>query len=312
MGKNQDITKKMVWGLIPFFYSKHNQDAREHLDYLTKTVNGLKKAGVDKVIVVDDGSGMELKKLNLDCELLTHEKNQGKTEAILTGLKFITNQDGGSGYIVQCDYDADQKSEDAELLLTKFQENMTGNLGLVIGDRYKEAQQDPLDYRKVMLYFQKVLCKQMGYNLEDTVSGLRAYTTDFGNKFLSNSRSKGFGSDTEQLVIAFIEKMEVSAVPLTYSRRRSISTPNEKLVEVMNAVLCHKKELVDRELGNLINLFKLIKRNLENKENSFEIDLSELGEKTKITFKISGGGKYTAELQENKSENNEIRRFKMK
>ena len=92
MDKNQDITKKMVWGLIPFFYSKHNQDAGEHLDYLTKTVNGLKKAGVDKVIVVDDGSGMEIGKLNLDCEVLTHEKNQGKTGAILTGLKFIATQ----------------------------------------------------------------------------------------------------------------------------------------------------------------------------------------------------------------------------
>ena len=170
MSQNQNTRKKkMIWGLVPFFYNKQKQDAHEHLNYLAQTVNGLKKAGVNKIIVVDDGSGMELGKLNLDCKLLTHEKNQGKTGAILTGLRFITTQNSENGYIVQCDYDADQRSEDAELLLTKLQENISGNLGLVIGDRYKEAQQDPLDYRKVMLYFQSLVLLKMLLTIFGTV-----------------------------------------------------------------------------------------------------------------------------------------------
>lgn len=253
-----------------------------------------------------DGSGIDLNKLNLDCELITNEKNEGKTGAVLAGLKYISAENS-NGYIVQCDYDGDQNSEDSKLILDELKKDISGKLGLVIGDRYKEAQSDPLEYRKVMLYLQQIICKRMGYNLQDTVSGLRGYTTDFGNKFLLESKSKGFGSDTEQLVVAYLGEMSVSSVPLTYSRRRTISTPDKKLVEVMNAVLVHKEELKERKIDSVVNILEFVNENLKKQEPNFEIDLKELGEDKKINFIRKENGMYTAHFKERITENNEIK-----
>ena len=309
MDNNSEFTKR-VYGLIPFFYDKNKEDVDIHTGYLKLTVDGLKKAGINNIIVVNDGSGIDLNKLNLDCEMVVNENNEGKTGAVLNGIKRISLKNK-EGYIIQCDYDADQNSEDARLILDEFKKDTAGNLGLVIGDRYKEAQRDPLEYRKVMLYLQQVICKKFGYNLQDTVSGLRGYTTDFSNKFLSKSKSKGFGNDTEQLVIAYLEGMDVLSVPLTYSRRRTASTSDEKLVEVMNSVLVHKEELKERNMDSVVKILELIKENLEKQELNFEIDLRELGENKKISFIKKENGMYTADFKENIAENNELR-FKFK
>jgi len=297
----------MIWGLVPFFYDKKKEDAGEHLGYLKQTIAGLKKSGVEKVVVVDDGSEMGLEKLGLDCELITREINEGKTAAVLSGLKYISEKDIDGGYIIQCDYDADQNSEDAGLILSEFEKEGADNLGMVIGDRYKNAQQDPLQYRKVMLHLQEMICKQMGYDLRDTVSGLRGYTTDFGKDFLLKSKAKGFGSDTEQLVIAYLEDLAVLSVPLTYSRKRGVSTPDEKLVEVMNAVLAHSEELRDRKLDKVVDLFERLKENLVNKELNFEIDLKEFGADEKISFIRDGKGMYTADMGESLVEKGEMK-----
>jgi len=303
---NNSEVDKTVYGLVPFFYDKNKEDVGAHIEYLKITVEGLKKAGINNIIVVNDGSEIDLNKLNLDCELIINKKNEGKTGAVLTGLKYISAKDT-NGYIIQCDYDADQNSEDAKLILDEFKKDISGRLGLVIGDRYTEAQPDPFEYRKVMLYLQQIISKQLGYNLQDTVSGLRGYTTDFGNKFLSESKSKGFGNDTEQLVVAYLEGMNVLSIPLTYSRRRTSSTPNEKLIEVMNAVLAHKEKLRERKIDSVVNILELIKENLEKKEINFEIDLRELGENKKINFIKKENGMYTADFKENLAENNELK-----
>lgn len=308
MNNNAEMAKS-VFGLVPFFYDKNKEDVDTHIEYLKLTIAGLKRAGVNNIIVVNDGSGIDLEKFNLDCELITNEKNLGKTGAVLAGLKYILSQNL-NGYIVQCDYDADQNSEDAKLILDELKKDVSGKLGLIIGDRYKEAQPDPLEYRKVMLHLQQTISQQLGYDLQDTVSGLRGYTTDFGNKFLTKSKASGFGSDTEQLVIAYLEGMSVSSVPLTFSRRRSFSTPDAKLIEVMNAILSHKKELEERGLDSVINILELLKENLRKQESNFEIDLSDLNEDKRIIFTRRENGMYTADFKKYTDSNEFKLKFK--
>src|SRR3989338_9640252 len=101
--------------------------------------------------------------------------------------------------------------------------------------------------------------------------------------------------------------MDVLSVPLTYSRRRTASTSDEKLVEVMNSVLVHKEELKERNMDSVVKILELIKENLEKQELNFEIDLRELGENKKISFIKKENWMYTADFKENIAENNELR-----
>lgn len=52
MNNNSEITKRL-YGLIPFFYDKNKEDVDIHTEYLKLTVDGLKKAGVSNIIVVN-------------------------------------------------------------------------------------------------------------------------------------------------------------------------------------------------------------------------------------------------------------------
>ena len=163
--------KTTAYGLVPFYYDKTKSDVLDHVEYLKNTVAGLRQAGIVTVIVVDDGSGIPLRKDELQCdELITLKENSGKTGSVITGIhELLKKSYPDLRYIVQCDYDADQDPKDSELLIQKLQN--TEKLSLVIGDRYTTAQPDPLPYRRAVLRLQELLCKKMGYNIQDTVSG---------------------------------------------------------------------------------------------------------------------------------------------
>lgn len=293
------------WGVIPFYLGSSPGTPDIHLDYLGKTIDGLKASGIERIVVIDDGSNAIRTISNIDCDLIKHDKNSGKHSAVLSGIKHILDKDREARYVIQCDYDADQNAEDALLIIDDLEREQKNELAMVVGDRYQEAQPNPLEYRKVMLKLQGVLCKQLGYDLHDAVSGLRGYTIPLAKKFINNARTSGFGGDVEQLVIAYLEGAQVSSVPLTFSRRRSESTPGRKLMEVADAVLLHESELAQRGVGDVVNLMRDIKNNLQRQEEKFEIDLGHFGEQVKIRFASKEDGMYSAQIDESYRESRE-------
>lgn len=143
---NNASKKDNVWGVVPFYYDKREADAELQLEFLKQTVEGLKTLGISNIVVIDDGSQMDIAVLDLDCEVIVHDENLGKSEAVRDGLRYIKeNAPKNSDYVVvQCDYDADQKAEDAERLLSRLREGEEKQM--IIGDRYAEAQPNPPEY----------------------------------------------------------------------------------------------------------------------------------------------------------------------
>lgn len=293
-----------LWAVVPFYYDKDEKDADVQKRYLVETVEGLRTAGIEHIVIVDDGSEMKIDNLAINAELLTLDKNYGKAQAIREGLKYVEEHREKKGYVVQCDYDADQRSEDAALLVRELHNSEGG--GMIIGDRYAEAQPDPPEYRKEMLKLQKMISAKLGYEVSDAVSGLRVYSSDLAHSFLVDGKSDGFGSDAEQFVIAYLEHADIRSVPLTYSRERSSSTNGGKLAQVMEAILLHRERLIDRGLEEFVDFFEELQQRLVSREDDFRIDLSKLDQEGDISFHQTETGEYTAKISPKRVENAEL------
>jgi hypothetical protein len=288
----------VAWAVVPFYYPKDKTDVATHVGYLKATVSGLHEAGIQKVIVIDDGSEIALDMQQIGCDdLLVSAKNLGKAEAVRRGLHQIFDQTQGlPDCIVQCDYDADQDPRDSRLLIEALSNGNVIGLSLVIGDRYMKAQSDVLDYRKAMLRLQQLLCKRLGFEIQDTVSGLRAYTKEFAQTLLQMSKAEGFGIDIEEIIIAYMNDLKVGAVELTFARKRGVFTPQPKLMEVMNGILMHEAALRAKEQTELVDLIDGLKRHLERREDQFELQLEPFERHARIIF-TKMDGDYTAEFR---------------
>jgi hypothetical protein len=288
----------VAWAVVPFYYPKDKTDLATHVGYLKAAVSGLREAGIQRVIVVDDGSEIALDKQQIDCDdLLVSAINLGKAEAVRRGLRHIFDRASGlPDCIVQCDYDADQDSRDSHLLIEALSNGNVSGLSLVIGDRYMKAQSDIPDYRKAMLRLQQLLCKRLGFEIQDTVSGLRAYTKEFARTLLQMSKAEGFGIDIEEIIIAYLNDMKVGALELTFARKRGVFTPQPKLMDVMNGILGHEATLRAKGQQELVDLIEELQQHLKRREDQFVLRLEPFERHARIIF-TKMDGNYTAEFR---------------
>lgn len=144
-------------------------------EMLLYLVPRLREQGIQKIIVVNDGSEEKTLKifeqLEKDIILLTHEENKGKGAAIKTALKFIESRNKDIDGIVLLDADGQHRPEDAARLLSVVKE---GSAGLVLGvRRFKEN----IPFRSlfgntVTKYVFRIIS---GKWVSDTQTGLRAF-----------------------------------------------------------------------------------------------------------------------------------------
>lgn len=289
----------LVWALVPFFSDRKTSGFNSKVGTLQQTVSRL-KPNIDKIIVINDGSGEFIRPEGTDI-FLNLPVNRGKAEAVRTGLKAILAQtEYPVGYILQTDADLDQEPGDAKLLLDKFSEHNINpdQPALVVGDRYYQgAPANKLEYRQSMLQFQDALSAQLGSTLRDYNSGFRAYTRSYAEKFLELSHSTNYGIEAEQAIIAYLIGAKVETVPLTYSRDRDPFTLTNKLCQALEAILIHSNPLEERGLGKLVAMFKNIERHVQRGDASFKVNLS-LDSGIGLEFEELAGNRMTASILE--------------
>lgn len=292
------IKVNLVWGLTPFYYNRKAPEFQDKVACLKRTMAELKK-NVDRIAVVDDGTGLLGDRLgsNIFLQLPT---NQGKAEAIRAGIRAILAQsDYPAGYILQLDSDLDQNPSDASLLLQKIIEQKIEPTqpAIIVGDRYYPGSvSNKLKYRQSMLFIQEALSSKLGHYLRDYVSGFRVYTRAYAEQFLDLSASSNFGVETEQIIIAFLIGAKVDTVSLTYSRPREPFTSTDKLLQNLDAILIHADALKDRGLEGVVGAFEKIRKYMQQGNNSFKMDLNSLNLSTNIGFKRLPNNKITVLL----------------
>lgn len=140
---------------------------------LIEIVNKLLKSDYE-VVVVDDGSGSDYKKIfdKCKCKVISYDVNRGKGYALKTGLKFI-KENYNNALVVTMDSDGQHTVEDAEKIIkyAKKHENT-----LVLGSR-KRGENTPLRsfFGNTITCFIFDLVTHT--KIYDTQTGLRAFSS---------------------------------------------------------------------------------------------------------------------------------------
>jgi glycosyltransferase involved in cell wall biosynthesis len=165
---------------------------------------------VDRVIVCDDGSQdttLQIVK-RLDVDVLIHEKNMGKGEALKT--LFIFAKQLNPTVIITLDADGQHDPDE----LPRFIDPINKGFDVVIGSRYVDGSwNDAPFYRLFGLKIINSLFLIKGV-VKDTQNGYRAYSTR-ALDVVMQCKAKGYGIETEQLVRVIENGLKIIEVPIT-------------------------------------------------------------------------------------------------
>ena len=177
----------------------------------------------DKVVVCDDGSIDNTYEVAdaAGAEVIRHEKNIGKGEALRSLFKFACHSNYDT--IVTIDGDGQFLPEEIPKLVKNIEENKSD---IVVGYRFNNTRDMP-EYRK---FGNKMLDRMTNMveelSVRDTQSGFRAYS----KKVIENIdfKMKGFGSDAEILIDATKKGFRISEEKITviYDTGAKTSTKN--------------------------------------------------------------------------------------
>lgn len=149
---------------------------------LSATVHEAIDAGIDDIILVDDGSRGERRHFfdelgQLDCvTVLTHEVNRGKGAALKTAFSYFLENRSGRAGVVTADGDGQHKTSD---IIACAKEMTSGEHAVVLGCRDFSLPEVPKKSRFGNALTSGVFKFLCGMRISDTQTGLRAIPTEF-------------------------------------------------------------------------------------------------------------------------------------
>lgn len=151
--------------------------AYEPNEKIIKLVEQLENKSNTEIIIVNDGSSKDynnifstLEKMNV--EILVHNRNKGKGEAIKTGLKYLISIGENEG-VVFADCDGQHTAADIIQVLNETKNNRC----IVLGCRNFKGK-IPLRSKFGNIFSRDVFQLMTGYKISDTQTGLRGYPAD--------------------------------------------------------------------------------------------------------------------------------------
>lgn len=178
-------------------------------------VQDLKKEGFRNIVIVNDGSNDEYRKLyesakeNYACKILTHGVNLGKGRAIKTALNYLITETNAVG-AVTVDSDGQHKIKDIIALSKKVTEHPEH---LILGCRSFSKEGIPFRSKAGNVITAKVLAMLCGMNISDTQTGLRGFGRTQMEKFLT-IQGERFEYEMNMLLFARENDIAIEEVPI--------------------------------------------------------------------------------------------------
>jgi len=161
-----------------------------------KTIAMECRSRIENVVVVDDGStDTYVPALFSDSDIivLSHEKNRGKGQAILTALRYIKSR--GCRFMITIDADGQHYPRDLDKFIPLLQDDDTA---IVVGCRTFKRENIPKSSRFGRKFANFWLRVETGVSIDDCQSGFRAYPVEY----LSRLKLNGSYYDFEAEVLA--------------------------------------------------------------------------------------------------------------
>lgn len=171
---------------------------------LSQTVSSAIAAGIDDIILVDDGSSKEHRHYFTGLEtafsqvtVLTHEKNMGKGAALKTAFTYYLKNRTGRDGVVTADGDGQHRIED---IIACALEMTRGENAVVLGCRNFELANVPPKSRLGNKTTSLVFRLFFGMKLSDTQTGLRAIPTQYVSS-LMEAKGTRYEYETNMLLL---------------------------------------------------------------------------------------------------------------
>jgi glycosyltransferase involved in cell wall biosynthesis len=175
---------------------------------------------LDHVLVVDDGSTdqTEQRAREAGAEVIVHAQNQGKGEAIKTGLAHwlgaanpSSGQDRQITWVILLDSDGQHLPEEIDRFLLAA--GSVTRPTFFIGNRMEDVARMPFVRRVVNRYMSNEISRVCGQKIPDTQCGYRMLDRQLIPDMLGGGHR--FDYDTEALIIASRKGYRIESVPIT-------------------------------------------------------------------------------------------------
>ena len=175
---------------------------------------------LDCVLVVDDGStdNTAQRAREAGAEVIVHDQNRGKGEAIKTGLgHWLAASPSGSGldrqitWAILLDSDGQHLPEEIDRFLTAAAS--ATHPAFFIGNRMNNVARMPFIRRVVNRYMSSQISRLCGQKIPDTQCGFRMVDRELAPELLRGGHR--FEYETEVLIIASCKGYRIQSVPIT-------------------------------------------------------------------------------------------------
>ncbi|PYK76648.1 MAG: hypothetical protein DME39_00420 [Verrucomicrobia bacterium] len=163
---------------------------------------------LDHVLVIDDGSndGTAQRARDAGAEVIVHNQNRGKGEAIKTGLRHCLAQE--VTWLILLDSDGQHLPEEIESAAAS-----ATRAAFFIGNRMNDVARMPFVRRLVNRYMSRRISRVCRQKIPDTQCGFRMLDRQLIPELLGGGHR--FDYDTEVLIIASRKGYRIESVPIT-------------------------------------------------------------------------------------------------
>jgi glycosyltransferase involved in cell wall biosynthesis len=168
-------------------------------------------AQIDRVVVIDDGSGdaTAARAREGGAEVIMHPENRGKGEAIKTGLRHWLAQ-AEIEFVLLFDADGQHLPEEISRF---FAAAAASEASLFIGTRMHDVRHMPFVRRTVNRYMSRRISRLCGQQVPDTQCGYRMIHRTLVPHLLAGTSR--FDYETEMLIIASRAGFRIASVPIS-------------------------------------------------------------------------------------------------
>jgi glycosyltransferase involved in cell wall biosynthesis len=169
------------------------------------------RAQLDHVLVIDDGSTDQTahRAREAGAEVIVHDQNRGKGEAIKTGLTHSLDQ--GVTWVTLLDSDGQHLPEEIDRFVSAAASATRPSF--FIGNRMNNLAGMPFVRRVVNRYMSSRISRVCGQEIPDTQCGFRMLERQLIPDLLGGAQR--FDYETEVLIIASRKGFRIESVPIT-------------------------------------------------------------------------------------------------
>ncbi len=222
------LNRSTVAAIIPaYFEERHIYEVAQRT-----------RAQLEHVLVIDDGStdATAARARAAGVEVLVHERNLGKGEAIKNGLRHWLER--GLEHVIILDGDGQHLPEE----IARFCAAAPNGAQLIVGNRMNDVSAMPMVRRVVNRYMSKRISRVCGQTIPDTQCGFRMLHASVIPDLLGGTER--FEYETEMLIKVSRKGGRIDSVPVStvYSDEVSSIHPVRDTLRFLKLIRRYEKE----------------------------------------------------------------------